>query len=122
MKLRGNWKWQRVARLALPLTVCGIALLNCGCVKTRVVEKPVEKVAMCPVAVRPPPPEELVAGACSVTLPDGTVQEVVCMPTESVWALERWIASWDRWSDLVTSCPGVVEGPSGVTEELEKLK
>lgn len=80
-------------------------------------EVPVEKVALCQVP-KVPMPEGIVATACKIE--DGT--EAVCMTPEVTWALDRWIGALGRWVALVSACPGVVVGPSGVTEELDKLK
>lgn len=80
----------------------------------------VERVAICPVKARPQPEAALVAGVCTIQGPDGPL-EVVCMPPESAWALDRLLSALSRWADEVTACPGVVEGESGVTEELGKL-
>ena len=79
-----------------------------------------EKVALCPVPKRPQPEAALVAGTCTIQV-DGQPMEVVCMPPESAWALDRFLGAISRYVDLVTACPGVVEGESGVTEELDKL-
>lgn len=79
------------------------------------------RVDPCPVANRPKPDGTIQGGVCEIQMADGTKSEVFCMPVESVYALERWIGAWDRWSDDVTTCPGVQEGQSGVAEQLGKL-
>lgn len=60
-------------------------------------------------------------GDCSDKFPD-EADGVACMPARTVWVLERWLGAIARWRDLAGACPGVTIGPSGVTEELDKLE
>jgi hypothetical protein len=80
------------------------------------VEKPVmvEKVAECPLPPFPAPEAAIEARVCQV----GDT-ELACLEAKSVWALERWISAMVRWQELAAACPGVIVGPSAVTEALD---
>lgn len=103
----------------LPLLLLASISGSAACYRTREVkvEVPVEKVALCQVP-EVPLPEGITASACVTQ--DGT--EAVCMTPEVTWSLDRWFGAMGRWVALVSACPGVVVGPSGVTEELDKLR
>lgn len=102
--------------LLLPVLTFGSAACWTRAAKVERVEVPVEKVALCPLP-EVPKPEPIAAVVCTA---EGA--EWVCLSPEATWALDRWLAALHRWVELAGACPGVVVGPSGVTEELGKLK
>lgn len=107
--------------LLLPVLTFGSAACWTRAAKVERVEVPVEKVALCPLP-EPPKPEPIAAVVCVAEAEPGGEKEWVCLSPEATWALDRWLAALHRWIELAGACPGVVVGPSGVTEELGKLK
>ncbi len=118
MSKKSNGVKRRLTVAAWVLLSSASTLGSAGCglftrTKTVEVKVPVERVAACHLPPVPLPEVTIEATGCG---------DAVCMTPEAVWALDRWLSALERWVAQASACPGVVVGPSGVTEELDKLR